>query len=229
MSYVRSSKGRASKRRGKSSRRAKLYKVVPGYTQVNSAYKFAGHTAEKKYIDNALVLTTATAGVVTGTYVTMVQGQTASTRIGNKIRVKNINLSLTFDTSGADLTPDPLLMRCMLLWDKQANGALPAVLDILQTASVYSYRNMETVERFTVLKDKFILLKTPTALTGAWAASAADGRFAKFAWKGAMDVHYGGNAGTVADLRSENLVILLISNIAAGHANGNIRVKYTDM
>lgn len=86
---------------------------------------------------------------------TMAQGGTSGQRIGVQISTKScayrINLSL-----GA--TPAPCSGRVMLIWDRQSNGALPAIVDVLATATLTSYMNLFNAQRFVIIRnDQFSL------------------------------------------------------------------------
>lgn len=148
------------------------------------------------------------------------QGITDSTRIGNNIRVKSFTLKGFFSDSVANV------VRIILAWDRQCNGATAAVTDILATGAVNSQYNSDYVvgqggNRFDIITDKRYVIQ-PTV------ATQSDYQLYQYTWNGNKVVHYDGTAGTVADVVSNNLVFLYIADSATTDFAGNIKIKYVD-
>lgn len=107
--------------------------------------------------------------------------------------------------------------------DKQANGAAAVVTDVLETASIDSFRNLANSGRFQVLKDRVVTLNA----TGGNFGSGGYGSFLygqSIKWnKGKMNVplEFSSTVGTLTELRSNNLGIMFISE------NGLIQISYT--
>jgi len=113
-------------------------------------------------------MTSAVAGaepaVFTGiTEVNLVrQGPTFYQRIGNKIHMRS--LSITF-TPAVATSNGVINLRYMVVYDKQPNGAFPALTDVLQindTGNVvfHSSMNIANRSRFSILRDKFMTFST---------------------------------------------------------------------
>lgn len=145
---------------------------VPGFTRTGGYYgRFSGSGSgsEMKFYDSTLTLTmssTAVCTVTAGTNITgglvenIAQGTTQSTRIGRKINVKSIQIKGVTAPSVLNTTTQNVCV-IYLIWDKQCNGAYPAVTDIFDSASSFPVAriNMANSERFVILK-KFYLNPT---------------------------------------------------------------------
>lgn len=113
-------------------------------------------------------MTSAVAGaepaVFTGmTEVNLVrQGPTFYQRIGNKIHMRS--LSITF-TPAVATSNGVINLRYMVVYDKQPNGAFPALTDVLQINDAgnvvfHSSMNITNRSRFSILRDKLMTFST---------------------------------------------------------------------
>lgn len=203
---------------------------MPGYTRSVGAYRRSmPRSLEKKYLDTALTSTAdISAGAVLNSLNLVPQGTTDVTRIGNKIRITNINChgyannddQTTAAFGGGNL-------RVILFQDKQCNGATAAVTDILKSANIQSFRNMDQVDRFNILYDKVhhIPIMATNALHTSYGA-----RYWKINKKCNIDVHFSSTTGAITEIRSNNIGILYISDQATVNAcnQGTARVKFID-
>lgn len=97
-------------------------------------------------------------------------GPSYTNRVGRTIHLKSICLYGTIYFSGSDNTSD--YGRILLVYDRQTNGALPAITDILgthaqdgtTTTSNYSMQNLNNKDRFIILHDQRLFL--PSTTTG---------------------------------------------------------------
>lgn len=93
----------------------------------------------------------------------MVQGDSRRTRTANRIELKYLRATFTVEPSAAAVLATRV--RCMLVMDKQPNGAAFAGADlfppnILATDRFFADYNMNTIpRRFKVMWDKLILLR----------------------------------------------------------------------
>lgn len=205
--------------------------VVPGYTRTVGAYRRAAPwSVEKKFFETSIVNTAdVSGGVVLNSLCLIPQGTTDQTRIGNKITIKNINLrgyASNDDVAGAAYGGGHI--RIILYIDKQANGATAGVTDILKTTNgIASFRNMDQVDRFVILKDKVV--KVPILSTNAL-HTGTDNKIWKMNIKCNIVVHYSSTVGAITELRSNNIGLLYIADKATINAAeiGLARVKFTD-
>jgi len=211
-------------------------KVRAGTTRSFSA--LAPPRYEKKFLDtqvSAAMNQYNTAGVCQSNFVLMDNGTGNGARIGDRITVTNINCHLTLSAAGATaaLGSNSTVARVILGIDKQANGAVTAVTDVLQSADPFAFRNMFTLNRFVILKDKLVTINMQ-AVTGSYWSEV--GRVLKFAWKGQLPIMYSGTGATIAQVKSNNIFLLVVCD-RTGSApdvtyidglDGVIRIKYTD-
>ncbi len=149
----------------------------------------------------------------------LVQGTTATTRLGNKTTIKSI--SMRFNVDLAAMEANGTTVRLFLVWDKHPNGAAATVLDMMTTNSYLSGYNTVGANRgrFQFIADKYIDFGTTQ---GKWSD--------KFFMKKDLQVIYDGNAGTIADIEQGALLIMgMAANNAAAidiFYQGNC--KFTD-
>ena len=104
-------------------------------------------------------------------------GTGAYQRIGNKVTMKSLYWSVAFGLNSLEVDPtvdaavNNVPVRMMIVYDKQTNGVLPAVGDLLsgftglgnataRTIDVNSPNNLNNRDRFIVLADKRFILQT---------------------------------------------------------------------
>lgn len=212
--------------------------VVPGYTRSAGAYARSapGSVAQKKYLDTAQVQNSiATAGTVCTSFCLVPQGTTDVTRIGNKIKICNLDmkfaLSLDDETSPTTAVTSANI-RMIVYIDKQTNGAAAAVTDVLTSATIGSFRNMDTVDRFKILWDKNFNLTPRTAYYNSTGNERHVGVGAFFwkkkRWNLDLPVHYSSTTGAITELKSNNIGCIVITDLANCNMNLNTRIKYYD-
>lgn len=212
---------------------ARRSRIVPGFTRYGGAYKRSlpykgGAGPEKKYQDVDLDAVAIAAGGVflnTDSFVKIAQGTTKNTRIGNKISVCDWNVHGVIILP-ASATATAETVRIIIGIDKQANGAVPNVTDILEVAEYDSFRAMDFVDRFTILKDKWITLNPQVAA----AAAGQQNRTLKWRKKNMkLPIHYSSTAGAITELRSNSLFILCIGSLGNAQIDAQSRVKFFDL
>jgi len=147
---------------------------------------------EKKFFDVAFASRYAvdnTAGVIgpvlntalDGTTGGITQGAGAQQRIGSKIALESLSMKLVLQTPvfvlpSSDPVPYTPQCRVMLVHDKQANGDVAAISDILvasagESGNYLTYvRNLSNSARFSVLYDKTFTLKREFEIENSEAA-----------------------------------------------------------
>jgi len=195
---------------------------------------------DKKYKDyNFQQGPIATAGNIFLLNGAIAQGDSDTTRTGNHLTMTNISIhgevwmvaTTAINVSDTAFNDD---VRVMIVYDKQANGtALTSIGDLLTTANINSFRNMDTLERFIVLKDK----KVKIGCTGSFTSGVQAMRFStgrtlfKFNKKVALPVDYGGatTTGAIAEIKTGALYCIVISENANASCDLWSRVKYLDV
>lgn len=149
------------------------------------------------------------------------QGATVANRIGNKVVVKSIHLKASIVNQ---VLANASAARIAIIYDKQPNGAFPAITDILidqplGAANTYSGLNIANKSRFTMLRDQFFNL------------DAAQGQIHTINWyiKGRWEVEYGANAGNIGDFRTGAIYLFGIYAGSVINLNvGSARIRYYD-
>jgi hypothetical protein len=177
------------------------------------------HRPEVKFYEVQTISLT-TGGVITPLYATLVQGDTDSTRTGTQIH--NTKLHLRWSQYGNTID---VLTRVIVFYDKASNGVLPAVADVLDSASfnsIIDHVNCTVNKRFVILYDQTRgqNLGGPTTFHEEWTT-----KFEK-------TLGFIGNAGTAADLGTNQVYFLVISSstTALSSATSSVRLRgeFTD-
>lgn len=185
---------------------------------------------EKKYFDTSIINSAdITGGLILDSANKIPQGTTDKTRIGNKITITNVNLHAYANLDSLNgIQVQNSHLRVILYVDHQANGATAAVTDILTTASIDSFRNMNQVDRFTILKEINVDLNCYSQSATTSADGATRYTINK---KCKIPVHYSSITGAITEIRSNNVGILFIGSTSHLNAafKGTVRVKYMDL
>ncbi len=215
--------------------KAKRRQFRVGRDRVGGFYgRFAGRGGELKFhdvdLDDAVV---ATAGTITATINIIPQGVTEVTRVGRKCTLRSIfwryQISLPGQESGAGALPGDSI-RMILFLDKQANGATAAVLDILETATFQSFRNLANQGRFNILCDK-IYNPRYAGMASEGAGVVTQGLTTQnYTWYKKVDipVEFSGTTGVIGEIRSNNLGVLLISPQGSVGFFSAFRLRFSD-
>lgn len=199
-------------------------------TRVSKAVPYYPKGTEKKFLDTSgsyLVPATGTVGFPSFNLIDV--GTGPSERIGRKVTVKSIACRLTFKLGGGNPFDH---VRCILYNDRQCNGAAATVTDILQSADVDSYLNLSNSDRFRVIRD-FNCTLNSQANTVIGGASVPQGDYKTandyVVLTLPIDFSPGSGGVSIADVRSNNLGMLLIAeNANYTTVEVHVRIRYTD-
>ncbi|AUM61714.1 capsid [uncultured virus] len=177
-------------------------------------------------------------------------GSSMFNRIGRKIEMRSIRLvcemlqipGLTRATTTVELG------RVMVVYDRQTNGAFPAIADILQdteqtganTTNSFSGINMNNRERFVTIIDKKITVPQGTATAGVLTNVFPNDVMLPCKWdefrklKG-LTTHFKADSSpaVIGDIATGGLYIVSLTNLTAAGAElfqlaWNVRLKYVD-
>lgn len=216
--------------------RRSTYGFTPGLTRTSLAYtrsvpgsgeiKFNDSTIGQQTITTA-GLNTAFTGAVNGVSMVLIpNGTTDNTRIGNKINLRHIRLRGTLQIPSNVVAGDRA--RLILYKDMQTNGAAAAVTDILATANVNSYINMDNTERFKIIKDKIIDLNPGNGTALAGSGSLLYLKSFKMNHKANCRIDYSSTTGAITELRTANYALLIISEVGLATIQGALRVTFIE-
>lgn len=216
-------KRRPSSSYGYSSKRVKTSReVVPRPFWRPTAFR----SAEWKFLDTAVntaVNSTPVIILING----MVHGNTAITRIGEKIAVESVQMRLAYEVNtGTGLGQ---IHAYDLVLDRQANATgITALTDYLTAATIHGIRNLNARRRFKILWRwrKWLSINSTDNEGGVIEY------YAKFRRPIIVEFN-GANNGDINDIVTNALFFTLVGDVAAG-ANagqcvGNIRIPYTDI
>lgn len=150
------------------------------------------------------------------------QGTTANTRLGRK--TQNISLLLRWSVQLGAASTGGAPVRVKVVFDKQANGAAPAITDIFTLNDFHSVNNLDNTDRFITLID-FI---TPTvSLSGDYSVSGVIKKSLK------LETMWTGAAGAIANITSGSFYLLVAQEggILVGNAIFTYltRIRYIDI
>jgi len=203
--------------------------VVPGYTRTGGPYRRAlPRNGEIKFVDTSFNIgSVGTTGATLASNLVIPVGTGDQQRIGAKVNLKDF--MITFALSNDDLGTGAVVsgnVRVVVVLDRQANGALPAWADVFDLASLSSFRNLDNVDRFKILKDQII--NVPIRTTNALHTDQT-GYWKRWYFKCNLPLHYSSTTGAVTEMKSNNIAVMYIGDNATVNFVGTVRAKYTDL
>jgi hypothetical protein len=174
---------------------------------------------------------------------TPVQGTAFFNRIGTRIKVKSIYIRGYVSHTTAQVTPlanfaSPVFMvRVSLVLDFQPNGLNPGITDIFTNVGPTNMINLYNRDRFRILKEKTFVFDpyiVSNTVDQSIASTVNQIKPFKMYKKCNLPVFFNtGNAGTAADIASNNLLLVVQSdypNTLAGGADLHVitRVRFQD-
>lgn len=187
------------------------------------------------------------AGIFSSALNATVAGANESNRIGRKISMRSVQIRGAVYPYQAGAAPIRDFIRLILVYDRQPNGAAPALADVLEdvdqagtrTTTSFSGLNLSNADRFKVLRDWH------WAMPVANLAGAASGdeqvsdpgatlmSIKAFVKLNGLETHYNaGAAGTIADITTGALFLLAVGLSAEANAQYRFlfdtRVRYAD-
>ncbi len=189
---------------------------------------------ELKFIDSVLDLGTITAtGNIAPQLFTIPQGDLQSTRDGRKVHLTSVQWQGTIHIDQSVSFNDASdTVRLLMVIDKQTNGSLPAITDLIVNNNWESFKNLENQGRFRVILDKFISVNSMGAQGDGTTASflPVEKHFKVFR-KLSLNIEYNdlSTSGAIGTITTNNVVILLISRNANASIESCIRFRYTDL
>lgn len=210
-----------------------------------SAYSVA-RRGELKYVDT-LSMSTTISTTLSAFPLNIVQtGDTNKDRDGKAIMVKSIYLrgrlflNGDVDASAADH------LRMVIVYDRQTNGAAPTWASVFQsvnsansvTNTSFSFTNVDNNDRYQILMDKHfgtdVLVANSATAASAFARQgiAPTPQDITFYKRVNLPTRYGSSDGTVADIQSGSIYLLLLGTVAAAAAGwswqGEARIRFSD-
>lgn len=151
----------------------------------------------------------------------LTQGTGSTQRVGNRVNVSHIEIVGVMSLPVAAAFD---VVRMIVGIDKQSDGALPVIADVLESNNWAQPYNLDkNPSRFRILYDRIFDLTNPSATVTQCVKH--------FHIKKKLDMvtYYAGNAGTVADVLKNNIFVLCISSAGVGSAFMNVQYCYYDL
>jgi len=157
---------------------------------------------EMKYVDTNIGTAVAVSSTPTITCLNLLaQGNNASNRIGNQVRIMRIECRVVSVVGDATQ-----VMRFVLVWDKQPNGALALEADLFSVAGQpISLRNNDKIKRFDFLYDKQFSLDTNDSVKVLLDVNTRVNRIS----------YYNGTTGLISNITTGALLLYQISDSGA--------------
>lgn len=150
-------------------------------------------------------------------------GSAANQRIGQRVTFKSIEFRFRVVATGTMIAS---MNRWMILLDKQPNGAIPALTDILDPPAIWGGRDLDNRKRFKIMLDKVRY----SASVGGDPSRIYVHTYMKLRRPIVTDYNTG-TSGTVADISTNSIVMILFGDNAANYPVVDklwYRLRYTD-
>jgi len=151
------------------------------------------------------------------------QGAGAGQHIGRKTTMTS--LFIRYDLHLQSTSTRGCQVRILVVYDKQANKALPAITDVLTSDNFNAPMNLDNADRFIILVDK---LTKPISINNNY--NIADTIYKKMALDTLWDT--GSNVGDVTDIKTGSVVSFISQSgevaVAAPLLDSITRIRYTD-
>lgn len=231
----------SSKRASKASRKAARQAGFSASRALPMVPRFYGRsTGEVKCVDvrpadSVAVLlnnvTYAEPGANTGyTWLNLVaQGAAVYNRVGTRVNFKSIQVR--FMVSGQTAATVNAILRCIIVYDRQTNGAAPAIGTIFSdvttagaaTTTFHSGLSIVNRSRFSIIRDEMI----PMSFGGDSVKNYKT--YAQGNWA----TEYSANGGTITDIASGGIYIIYAATVAGAAAGLSVsqiscRLRYYD-
>jgi len=175
------------------------------------------------------------------------EGSSFYNRVGRRIHMKSVAITGQVHITGNGAGTYEYC-RILLIYDRQPNGANPAISDVLLTvdnqgnlsSDPFSGLNMNNAERFLVLRDTRIdiPLNSGAALTQAVAAIndySCKTNIKMYVPLNNLETHYKAstNPAVIGDIATGSLLLITLGNVGASTAgfalNFSTRLRFTDV
>ena len=192
---------------------------------------------ERKFLDTLKAETTiaATGTIMDDSLNHIAQGADESERVGRKCTIRSLHIrGYVLHDSGTNLAQTTDIARIIVYLDKQCNGAAATPANILEdvtgTNGVVSFRSLQESGRFKILMDRTIV---PASTAGAGDTGTGGGfgesyKPFQFHKRCFVPVEFSGATGAIAEIRSNNIGIMAISQDGTAKLRYTARIRYSD-
>lgn len=175
-------------------------------------------SSELKSVDVSISQVSDTVGAIT-LLNGVARGDDIDQRIARKVSSHALELRLHRSVVSPGGTRQ--ISRVLVVLDKQANGASPAITDVLVSASPYSLYNRNNSLRFHILYDDSVCLNAVgDSDSFVFTTECLSLKF--------VQIFNSGDAGTIADITTNALYLITVGTEVAGATAGTVvgRTRY---
>lgn len=152
------------------------------------------------------------------------QGNDFNTRIGRKFNMKSLYMRIVIQSGSSAVANN--MARFLVVYDKQANGVVMTVAQLLTAVSTSAPNNLDNRDRFIVIWDKVVNI-------GATGANDNMKVFCKKFKRCQLETTNGGTGATIASIQTGALYVVGVGDAATGTVtprtqNGTFRVRFID-
>jgi len=144
---------------------------------------------------------------------TIAQGASVNQRVGKKVLLKGLQCRGNLVANVAAITND---VAFLIVFDKRPTGALPAVSDILVSASPAAMNNDANSGRFSILKRHDDVLTGNTTLVTNLTEATIKAQDWYLPLKGLQTVYKAAATGAIGDIEQGALYLVTVGDKAAG-------------
>ncbi len=187
---------------------------------------------ELKFFDTS-INDAVISGTMTINNLTIVpEGTGESERIGRKFHIHRISILYGLQLPAAtDASKTTDTVRCMLVQDRQTNGAQFVATDLIDSDVLNSFNNLANKNRFKVLyKQEYTLKAGGAAPSGASFIFSEDRAYLRFTLNVSIQIEYDNSltTGVIATVKSNNIYWVTQSNTGICEGIGLARIRFTD-
>jgi len=155
-----------------------------------------------------------------GLIATVAQGAATTQRIGKRIQLKSVQVR---GMCYVDTTAVINHWAVMVVYDNKPTGTLPAITDILDSASSYSFTKNDNQGRFSILmrRQGVLIGNGSTPVTGGEAVDLNE-----FVKVNRPSVFKSAGTGAIGDIEEGALYYITVGNAASGTADGQADIGF---
>lgn len=189
---------------------------------------------EFKFLDTtkASTVVAATGTVLNDTLCAIPEGAGESSRVGRKVSVTKLDIRGWVQLANGTNEAQTDLIRIIVYLDKQSNGAAATTAQLLETTDYLAFRNLENKDRFRVLHDYTMEFNRQAAAydgtTDQYAAIKHNFFLSKKFTSNPIILQYSASTPSVADLTSNNIGVIAITESGLASIQYVARLRYTD-
>jgi len=177
----------------------------------------SGNRPERKNIDVSTSFTTGAAFAFSAGQLMngCAAGTGATNRVGRKISMKVHQFRCAVNSNAGNAGN----ARILVVYDKQTNGAAPAITDILAADLITAPMNLSNADRFVVIHD--VITEGPTDITTTW--------HEKHFKKMGLETLFGNTGSAVTDINSGSVYMFVAGGTGSAiTVNLYSRIRFVD-